>query len=143
MLLGDQGNPRQDGEASPSRIAQSLLKRMLAEMRSFGLGMIIADQSPRRVTADVVAMTDIKVAFRLVEAGDKQIVADSTNMSEIHRDASGRLKTGEAFLFFGKLDEPEEISTEDYRRAHNIDITLSDEDLRIASDYSADAGKTS
>jgi hypothetical protein len=135
VLLGVEGNPGRDDEANPSRIAQGLLKRMLAEMRSYGLGMIVADQSPRKVTADVVAMTDIKVAFRLVEAGDKQIVADSTNMSEIQRQRLGKLKTGEAFLFFGKLDEPEEISTEDYRLAHNIDITLSDEDIRAASDY--------
>lgn len=104
-------------------------------MRSYGLGMVVADQSPRKVTADVVAMTDIKVAFRLVEAGDKQIVADSTNMNETNQQRLGKLKTGEAFLFFGRLDEPEEISTDDYRLAKGLAITLSDEDIASASEY--------
>ena len=124
-----------EGEANPSAIAQGLVKRMLAEIRSYGVGIIIADQSPRKVTTDVVALTDIKLAFRLVEAGDKQILADSANMSEIQKERLAKLKPGEAFLFFGKLDEPEEIKTEDYRWANNISITLSDEGIKSLSTY--------
>jgi hypothetical protein len=108
---------------------------MLAEIRSYGVGMVIADQSPRKVTADVVALTDIKLAFRLVEASDKQILADSSNMSETQEQRLAKLKPGEAFLFFGKLDEPEEITTEDYRLANNINITLSDEGIKSLSTY--------
>jgi hypothetical protein len=124
-----------EGEANPSAIAQGLVKRMLAEIRSYGVGIVIADQSPRKVTTDVVALTDIKLAFRLVEATDKQILADSSNMSEIQKERLAKLKPGEAFLFFGKLDEPEEIKTEDYRLANNINITLSDEGIRSLSTY--------
>ena len=124
-----------EGEANPSAIAQGLVKRMLAEIRSYGVGIVIADQSPRKVTADVVALTDIKLAFRLVEANDKQILADSSNMSEAQRERLARLKPGEAFLFFGKLDEPEEIRTDDYRLANNIKITLTDEEIKSLSTY--------
>lgn len=123
------------GEANPSIIARNLVKRMLAEIRSFGVGIVIADQSPRKVTSDVVALTDIKLAFRLVEADDKRIIADSTNMTDVHVQRLAKLKPGEAFLFFGKLDEPEEIRTEDYRLAHNINITLSDEGIKSLSTY--------
>ena len=123
------------GEANPSAIAQGLVKRMLAEIRSYGVGMIIADQSPRKVTTDVVALTDIKVGFRLVEASDKQIFANSSNMNETQEHRLAKLKPGEAFMFFGKLDEPEEIKTEDYRLANNINITLSDEGIKSVSTY--------
>ena len=124
-----------EGEANPSAIAQGLVKRMLAEIRSYGVGIVIADQSPRKVTTDVVALTDIKVAFRLVEANDKQILADSSNMNEIQMLRLAKLRPGEAFLFFGKLDEPEEIKTEDYRLTNNINITLSDEGIKSLSTY--------
>ena len=124
-----------EGEANPSAIAQGLVKRMLAEIRSYGVGIVIADQSPRKVTPDVVALTDIKLAFRLVEATDKQILADSSNMSEIQAQRFAKLKPGEAFLFFGKLDEPEEIKTEDYRLVNNINITLSDDGIKSLSTY--------
>ena len=124
-----------EGEANPSAIAQGLLKRMLAEIRSYGVGIVIADQSPRKVTADVVALTDIKLAFRLVESTDRQILANSSNMSELQEQRLAKLKPGEAFLFFGKLDEPEEIRTEDYRLENDISITLSDEEIRLLSTY--------
>lgn len=134
VLLDADTNAGQ-GEANPSAIAQGLVKRMLAEIRSYGVGIVIADQSPRKVTTDVVALTDIKLAFRLVEATDKQILADSTNMNQVQTQRLSKLKPGEAFLYFGKLDEPEEIKTEDYRLANNINITLSDAGIKSLSTY--------
>lgn len=134
-VLLDADTTANEGEANPSAIAQGLVKRMLAEIRSYGVGMVIADQSPRKVTTDIVALTDIKMAFRLVEASDKEILANSSNMNEHQQQRLGKLKPGEAFLFFGKLEEPEEIKTEDYRLANNINITLSDEGIRSLSTY--------
>lgn len=134
VLLDSNMNSGQ-GEANPSSIAQGLIKRMLAEIRSYGVGLVIADQSPRKVGTDVVALTDIKVIFRLVEAADKQIIADSSNMSDAMIQRMSKLKPGEAFLFFNKLDEPEEVITPDYRLENNISISLSDEGIKSLSTY--------
>ena len=135
VLLDADSHQTGQGEANPSAIAQGLVKRMLAEIRSYGVGLVIADQSPRKVGVDVVALTDMKMAFRLVEATDKQILADSSNMSETQIQRMGKLKPGEAFFFFNKLDEPEEVVTEDYRLANNISISLSDEGIKSLSKY--------
>ncbi len=124
-----------DGAANPAAIAQGLVKRMLAEIRSYGVGIAIADQSPRKVGIDIVALTDIKVAFRLVEAQDKQIIADSTGMDEKQISRLGKLKPGEAFFFFNKLEEPEEVVTPDYRLSNKISISLSDEGIAKSSTY--------
>ena len=134
ILLDAESNASQ-GDANPSAIAQGLAKRMLAEIRSYGVGIIIADQSPRKISTDVVALTDMKMVFRLVEATDKQIVADSMNMSEAQIQRMSRLKPGEAFLFFNRLDEPEEVITPDYRLENNISITLSDDGIRELTTY--------
>lgn len=134
-VLLDSDSQSGQGEANPSAIAQGLVKRMLAEIRSYGVGLVIADQSPRKVSVDVVALTDMKVAFRLVEATDKQILADSTNMTEVQMQRLAKLKPGEAFFFFNKLDEPEEVLTEDYRLNNNISISLSDEGIKTLSTY--------
>lgn len=140
VLLDADTNAGQ-GDANPSAIAQGLVKRMLAEIRSYGVGLVIADQSPRKVSTDVVALTDMKVVFRLVESEDKQIIADSTNMTEIQVQRMSKLKPGEAFLFFNKLDEPEEVITPDYRLENNISITLSDEGIHALSTYWNDKGR--
>lgn len=124
-----------EGSANPSAIAQSLVKRMLAEIRSYGVGIAIADQSPRKVGIDIVALTDIKLAFRLVEGQDKDILANSTGMSDNQVVRLAKLKPGEAFLFFNRLDEPEEIITPDYRLDNKISISLSDDGIRQLSTY--------
>lgn len=134
VLLDADTNAGQ-GEANPSAIAQGLVKRMLAEIRSYGVGIVIADQSPRKVSTDVVALTDMKMVFRLVESADKQIIGDSTNMSEVQIQRMSKLKPGEAFLFFNKLDEPEEVITPDYRLENKIGITLSDDKIKELSIY--------
>lgn len=134
-VLLDSNSSSGQGEANPSSIAQGLIKRMLAEIRSYGVGLVIADQSPRKVGTDVVALTDMKVVFRLVEAADKQIIADSSNMSDAMIQRMSKLKPGEAFLFFNKLDEPEEVITPDYRLENNISISLSDDGIKSLSTY--------
>ena len=134
VLLDSDTNAGQ-GDANPSAIAQGLLKRMLAEIRSYGVGLIVADQSPRKVSTDVVALTDMKMVFRLVESADKQIIGDSTNMSEAQVQRMSKLKPGEAFLFFNKLDEPEEVITPDYRMDNHISITLSDDQIKQLTTY--------
>jgi len=77
----------------------------------------------------------MKMAFRLVEATDKQILADSSNMSETQLQRLGKLKPGEAFFFFNKLEEPEEVVTEDYRLQNKISISLKDESIAELSTY--------
>ena len=135
VLLDADTNSGGEGSANPAAVAQGLVKRMLAEIRSYGVGMAIADQSPRKVGIDIVALTDIKVAFRLVEKQDKEILADSTSMSDLQLNRLAKLKPGEAFLFFNRLDEPEEIITPDYRLDNNISISLSDDGIRQLSTY--------
>lgn len=134
-VLLDSSSNAGEGAADPAAIAQGLVKRMLAEIRSYGVGIAIADQSPRKVGIDIVALTDIKVAFRLVEGQDKQILADATSMSDIQQARLAKLKPGEAFVFFNRLDEPEEIITPDYRLANNISISLSDDGIRNLTTY--------
>lgn len=47
----------------------------------------------------------------------------------------GKLKPGEVFMFFNKLDEPEEIITPNYRLENNISISLSDDGIRSLLRY--------
>ncbi len=134
-VLLDASSSAGEGEADPSSIAKGLVKRMLAEIRSYGVGLIIADQSPRKVSTDVVALTDMKVVFRLVENEDKQIIGNSSNMSEVQIQRLAKLKPGEACLFFNRLEEAEEIITPNYRIDNNISISLSDDGIKGLSTY--------
>lgn len=140
-VLLDASSNGGEGAANPAAIAQGLLKRMLAEIRSYGVGLGIADQSPRKVGLDIVALTDIKMAFRLVESQDKEILANSTSMTDSQLARLAKLKPGEAFLFFNRLEEPEEVVTPDYRADNQISISLSDDNIKSLSTYWQDRQK--
>ena len=62
-------------------------------------------------------------------------------MTDAQIQRMAKLKPGEAFLFFNKLDEPEEVITPDYRLQNNIDITLSDDGIKELSTYWNDKQK--
>lgn len=134
VLLAHESNSS-EGEANPNAVAKRLLMRMLAEIRAYGVGIIVADQSPKKVSSDVVALTDIKVTFRLVERHDKEMIANSTSLTEGQISRLGKFRPGEAFAFYNKLQETEEVITENYRATHHIGTYISDKDLKSKLTY--------
>lgn len=113
----------------PGTLVKESVKRLLAEIRSYGVGMIIADQFPRKIEPEIIAMTDCKVVFRQVEKASRQIMADCMNLGEMQMRSLVELKAGEAIFFYNKLMEPEKLVVEDYRKTHSIKVTVSDQEL--------------
>lgn len=134
-VLLDASSNGGEGAANPAAIAQGLVKRMLAEIRSYGVSVAIADQSPRKVGIDIIALTDIKLGFRLVEGEDRNILANSVSMTDRQKARLAKLKPGEAFLFFNKMNEPEEIITPENRNSQGYKVTLSDQEISELSTY--------
>lgn len=126
---------KMEGQANPSAVAKKLLTRMLAEIRSLGVGIVIADQSPEKVTNDVVKLTNIKLSFNLVEKNDRTILGNCTDMKEIQVERLAKLRPGEAFFYMNGLEEPEELVTEDYRKKLNIRTTISDKEIAEKTTY--------
>lgn len=136
VLLGG-GTPANDREGSPDSQAATIkaLQDMIAEIRSYGTSIIIADQSPTKVSREVVANTDIKVSFRLVQAVEKQLIADSTNMDENAQNNLSRLKPGEAYVYYSKLDTPQMVMTEDIREKEGIRLSVPNDEVAARSTY--------
>lgn len=105
------------------------LQKMIAEIRSFGTGIIIADQVPSKVTSDIVADTDLKVSFRLVEQNERNIFANSTNMTEQQSQHLARLKRGEAIVYFSDLESPKVITTPDIRAEKGIRYQIPNDEI--------------
>lgn len=136
VLLG--GSPSsKSSEGSPDSQTTTIkaLQDMIAEIRSYGTSIIIADQSPTKVSREVVANTDIKVSFRLVQSSEKDLIADSTNMDENAQSNLSRLKPGEAYVYYSKLDTPQMVLTEDVREKRGIRLSVSDEAVSKRSAY--------
>lgn len=134
VLLGG-GTQTQEGTAEASASTVHALQNMIVEIRSYGTGIIIADQSPQKVTKEIVGNTDVKIIFQLVQAEDKHVIAASCNMSEADENQLSSLNTGEAYAYFRGLVEPVRIMTEDIREKEGIRLVVPDSELQQRMRY--------
>lgn len=131
-----EGNSLQNaGQVEVGFSTVKALQDMIAEIRSYGTSIIIADQSPTKVSREVVANTDIKVSFRLVQATEKALIADSSNMDDKAQEYLAKLKPGEAYVYYSQLEKPQLVVTEDIRAEENIRLSVSNTEIAKRTTY--------
>lgn len=134
VLLGGQ-SASIDGHPDAHAASVQAVQDLIVEIRSYGTGIIIADQAPSQVSRPVVANTDIKIAFRLVESLEKQMIGDTTNMTEDEMNRLSRLKPGEAYVYYQKLERPQLIKTPEIRSDVGIRLSVPDEEIARRDEY--------
>lgn len=82
---------------------------MLAEIRSYGQGIIIADQIPAKLIDDVVKNTDIKIAHRILARDDKETLASCMLLDKPQTEDLARLHRGTAAVFFEGMEKPAHV----------------------------------
>lgn len=135
VLLGGRTSESADGSPDSQATTIKTLQDMIAEIRSYGTSIIIADQLPTKVGREVIANTEIKVSFRLVQAAEKELIADSTNMDEEARNNLSHLNSGEAYIYYGELRTPQMVMTEDIRAKEGIKLNVPDAEVVARSAY--------
>lgn len=134
VLLAGNGSKSEDSADSQGSTIEAL-EDMIAEIRSYGTGIIIADQSPTKVGRSIVANTNVKIIFKLVEKENKDAVATATNMTDADYDTLGRLSVGEAMLHYGRVYTPLHIKTYNVLDRANIRPVISDSEITALSTY--------
>lgn len=79
---------------------------MLAEVRKYGTGLIIADQIPAKLIPDVIKNTHTKIVHRLFAEDDRRAMGESMMMDEAQRNFLPNLAIGEAVVFCGGWHGP-------------------------------------
>ncbi len=89
----------QNGEEANSKgKAVETFTNILAEIRSYGEGIIIADQIASKLHADVIKNTNIKIIQRTMDKEDRELVGNSINLNEDQLLDIAELKAGEAIV---------------------------------------------
>ncbi len=86
--------------------AVEMFAGLLAEIRAYGEGLIIAEQIPDRLIADVIKNTAVKITHRLPAADDRDAVGATMNMTQAQNRFLVTLKPGEAAVFADGMDFP-------------------------------------
>lgn len=79
---------------------------MLAEVRKYGEGLIIADQIPAKLIPDIIKNTHTKIVHRLFAEDDRRAMGESMMMDDEQRDFLPNLNVGEAIVFCGGWHGP-------------------------------------
>ena len=134
-VLADGSSSSSEGAADSQGSTVEALEDMIAEIRSYGTSIIIADQSPTKVGRSIVANTNVKVIFKLVEKENKDAISTATNMTDADYDLLGRLGVGEALLHYGRVYSPLHIKTYNVQDKATIRPVIGDPEIASLSTY--------
>jgi DNA helicase HerA-like ATPase len=86
--------------------AVEMFAGLLAEIRAYGEGLIIAEQIPARVIEDVIKNTAVKITHRLPAADDRDAVGATMNVTPAQSRYLVTLPPGQAAAFADGMDYP-------------------------------------
>ena len=83
-----------------------MLSNSIAEMRTYGEGFIIADQSPGLLDMSVIRNTNTKIILRLPEQSDRELVGMAASLSKDQISELSKLEMGVAAVYQNNWIEP-------------------------------------
>jgi hypothetical protein len=96
--------------ANPQAKAIETFGDMLAELRAYGVGLIVAEQSPSRITRQVLKNTVTKFAHQLVDATERELMAGAMVMTEDESQDLATLPPGQMLMFSHGMNRPMRIA---------------------------------
>lgn len=76
-----------------------MLSNSIAEMRTYGEGFIIVDQSPSAVDMSAIRNTNTKIILRLPEYSDREVVGKAASLNDAQIEELSKLHTGVAAIY--------------------------------------------
>ncbi|MBR4838780.1 MAG: ATP-binding protein [Bacteroidales bacterium] len=104
--------------AESSNVAGMAVEKIansMAEMRTYGEGFIIADQSPSMLDLATIRNTNTKIIMALPEKDDRETAGKSIGLDDKHIEEISRLKTGEAIVYQTGWEEAVKAKIDEYK----------------------------
>lgn len=96
-----------------------MLTNAIAEMRTYGEGFVIVDQSPSLLDMAVIRNTNTKIILRLPEYSDRELVGRSASLNDEQITELARLKKGVAAVYQNDWIGPV-LCQVDYEKPNNL-----------------------
>lgn len=118
----DMGNPK--GKAVEH------FTNMLAEMRSYGQGVIVAEQIPSKLAPDVIKNSSNKIIHRIVALDDQEAIANTIGVSAKNAICLGNQKTGYALCHKEGMVQPVIVKILEIKKRSISDTKLYQKDIK-------------
>lgn len=117
-----------------------MISNAIAEMRTYGEGFIIVDQSPGAVDASAIRNTNTKIIMRLPDDSDRKVAGKASGMKDNQIDEIAKLPTGVAVVYQNDWEEPvlckigkfedEEINFE-FHPSEDNEVAVQDSSVKV------------
>ncbi|SPT49691.1 ATP-binding protein [Actinomadura madurae] len=97
---------RRTEQAGAAAHAVETFASLLAEIRAYGEGLIVAEQIPSKLVPDVIKNTAVKIVHRLPAKDDRDAVGATMNITEAQSQFLVTLTPGEGAVFTDGMDFP-------------------------------------
>jgi hypothetical protein len=94
------------GDGGARKMGVEMFANLLAEVRKYGEGLIIADQIPNKLVPDVIKNTNTKIVHRLFAADDRNTIGDAMGLTDEQKDFLPMLLPGETIIYCGGWHAP-------------------------------------
>lgn len=105
-LLKNTSSETNENFGNPKGKAVEHFTNMLAEMRSYGEGIIVSEQIPTKLAPDVIKNSSNKIVHRLASKDDQEIIANTIGLKSEEAIYIGNQKTGYALCSKEGLYQP-------------------------------------
>lgn len=105
-LLKNVSTEKNEDIGNPKGKAVEHFTNMLAEMRSYGQGVIVAEQIPNKLAPDVIKNSSNKIVHRIIAKDDQEVIANSIGIYPEDAIYLGNSKTGYALCHKEGMVQP-------------------------------------
>ncbi|MCD8090764.1 MAG: ATP-binding protein [Clostridiales bacterium] len=102
-----------------------MLANSIAEMRTYGEGFIIADQSPGLLDMSVIRNTNTKIILRLPDLSDRELVGKAAALNDDQITELTKLETGVAAVYQNNWLEPVLCKVKEFKNENGEDFKYS------------------
>lgn len=105
-IFQSKNNKNSEGSETISGKSVQMLSECIAEMRGYGQGIFIVDQSPGEIDIAAIRNTATKIVMRLPEASDQRTISESLSLSNAQMHELSRLPEQVAIIYQTGWIEP-------------------------------------
>lgn len=128
-LLKNVSTESNEDLGNPKGKAVEHFTNMLAEMRSYGQGVIVAEQIPCKLAPDVMKNSSNKIIHRIIAKDDQEVIANTIGVYPEDAIYMGNSKVGYALCHKEGMVQPVIVKIDEVESNHVLDINLYNKDI--------------